>query len=79
MAKVLEDYDWGSHRGNRGHYDRLVDGNTWELEPGKDGMPASVQSIRSSLQAAAKRVDKRVRTRHVDGKLIVQAYDPPSS
>ena len=55
-----------------------LDGSVWELHQGEDFDKA--RAVRSALAAAARRRDRRVRTRLAgdDGKqkLVVQAYTP---
>ena len=71
MAEKLNEFNFTRAR-NRYDWDRLFDGNVWELKEGQD-FTTDVKTIRSSVYAAARRHDVQVRTQVEGDNLVLQA------
>lgn len=54
-------------------WDEWLDGRPWLLEHGAD-YKATSNSFRATINAAAKRRGGKVRTRQVDGGIVIQFY-----
>lgn len=78
MAKVIQELPrkhGGAGRSEQYPYAEWLDGQIWQLVEGEDYKSKSTSMLTNIRQAAQKR-DLKVRTRFVDGGIVVQAYKP---
>jgi hypothetical protein len=78
MAKTISELPrkhGGTGRKEAYPYDQWLDGQIWQLEAGSDYQAKSNSMMTNIRQAAVKR-GLKVRTRFVDGGIVVQAFTP---
>ena len=63
-----------SHRASRYPWDEWMDGNIWELSPGKD-FECSLPSMRQQVYQAAANAELSATTREHEGKLYIQVTE----
>lgn len=79
MARKLKNFSFTKNESERVNrkirypWDQWLDGDVWELTPGKD-FTISVASFRSGAFYNAKIRGMKIRTARKDDKLIIQAY-----
>ena len=73
MAKAIKDFEFPESRRMRYRWNKLLDGQIWELERGKD-FKVSIEQMRKNVYNAAWSRGLRVRTSCKGNKLYIQAF-----
>lgn len=75
MGKLLKDFEFTERKGAPRIWDQYLDGQVWEVDYRKEGKNASIESLRTSLNAAARSLGLSLRTQKLDeNTLAIQAY-----
>ena len=78
MAKVLQEFDFSSKGGTRKYdWGTWLSGDIYELAEGED-YEIPTENFRVAAHAAAARMHKKVRTRRIDGGIVLQATELPA-